>query len=677
MGRAVILENLGEGKYRVEYRLNSELIEQRLEDIARALVRNSQAQAAQQVALLQAGSALGALDDQLRGLLSSEFTEAQKADLSRSIVAAQQAKRIEILGIQTEIENLRGEQLALESRQTDLERAKAKTRRIRELWSADYSPNLEAGPVEIGTIEVPGEPRETLLYPLNNTVRPWDIQTEGDLTPVIAQSPMAWLYNTCVFPGWQKYMPTYRFARVLEILSGTTMAIELIEPLRSSMDNQSIMPTNWDRSQPRYGEVTTRYLDCHAEAFTVGDEVVVQYEGQIADKPLVIGFRSHPQPCAAISFYTADGDRMRISEGQWQHSRQSGAQFGNMHWDNDKLAVSWHGWRKRYFPTQQFGSFPTEFLDSPLSANVYHRGQDYGPAPGLVVGAGIQSGYLLAVVVGTTTISLHTKRLDAPASSWSAAIATTLRFSTVNSSGDEMWFFNRSGTEATCSRFLARLSLSVQIIDDVIFGQFLPIEPAGPIDLGPDSTRHQRATDYVGDSLMRIDEIITGNLESSTRRYVCEAIGMDLLHSVTSRVLVGSTEIRQQTGRMVDYLDIRGGAGKIVALMADSNLTSVVSQTPSVTGTMHYFLILGQEVQEMGIRTINMNEGNSVDPTLAASYQTVEQGINFLWQHDTISDGGNGAIASLFDIGMTRTIPTPPLLFMGGDLDRYVRLGMG
>lgn len=683
MGRAVILENLGEGLYRVEYRHNSELIERRIEALERRLVQNAQEQAAQQTQRVQAFAVLTGLDNDLRFVLNTTtLTEEQKAAQAKPIVEKQRQQRLIILGIDNQITALKAQQSAIETRIVEYKRVK--TEFIKQMWSADYSPDLDAGIImEIGTIEVPGEARETVLYPASNQYRPWNPRVEGDMVPVIAQSPWAWFYNTCVFPGWQKYLPTFRFARVREILSGESMEIELIEPLRSSMDNQSIVPTNRDRSLPTYDKVSVRYLDCHAEAFTAGDEVVVQYEEQIADRPLVIGFRSHPQPCAAIQFYTALGDRMRLVGDTWQHARQPGARFGNMHWDNGKVAVSWHGWRKRYFPTPRVGEFPSEFLDDNLSTSVYHKGVDYGPAPGRVVGAGVQGDTLLAVVIGpdgpVSTISLHHKSLKVPLSDWSGPVAVADRFSTINSDGTEMWFFNHSGTAATCSRFLARLSLSVQIVGATISGQFLPIEPAGPTELGPDTLSHPRATDYVGDTLVQINEIIVGtNLSPlSTRRYICETVGLDILHSNATRVTAGFTETRVQTGRMVDYLNVSGGLNKIVALVADASLISFSGPSPFINGTMAYSLLLGSTERPIEIRSIGVGEGNTVDPTLASFYLTVEQGFSYLWQHDTISDGERGALASLSDVGLTAALPIPPLLFMGGDVGRYVRLGMG
>jgi hypothetical protein len=128
---------------------------------------------------------------------------------------------------------------------------------------------------------------------------------------------MAWLYNTCLVTGWQKYRPTYRFAKVLAILNADRMQVELIDPLTSTYGEVDITPTNADQTTPLYTDVVCDYLDCNTAAFTVGDEVVVQYEAQSPEKPKVIGFRHHPRPCAGVRFYTPH-ERLTIPSETWQ-----------------------------------------------------------------------------------------------------------------------------------------------------------------------------------------------------------------------------------------------------------------------------------------------------------------------------------------------------------------------
>lgn len=406
MARAVITENLGEGKYKVELRQNTAAIQARIEQIEQHLAQLETRKAELEAELAQAQDLLTSLNGQLSViLLNPSLTPREKQKQAAVVVKRQQDQRIEILKIQNQIKLVEADRLSLLSKHTDLQRYQ--TEDIRELWSADYSPNLGIADQEVGTIEVPGEQQEILLYPSKDQFRPWTPDVDGEMTPVIAQTPMEWLYNTCVVTGWQKYRPTYRFARVEEILNEDRMRVALIEPFKSTYGDVDVKPLNPDQSSVSYADVPCDYLDCNTAAFTVGDEVVVQYEAQNPDKPKVVGFRHDPQPCGAFNFYTEASDRLRPSrDGEaWVHSLVENPQFGNAYWVGAKAGTSWAGISARMFRSLQTPEFP--------AALIFHKGFAF-VAPGVVHGAAVRDKFFLAVCAASVGEELRTSFYTAP-----------------------------------------------------------------------------------------------------------------------------------------------------------------------------------------------------------------------------------------------------------------------
>lgn len=153
-------------------------------------------------------------------------------------------------------------------------------------WCADMTTGLTG---EVGTIEVPGERGEVNIQPGYNGNAAYDIDRDGQLQPAIAGNPFNVLYNWCLLPAWQKWMPTYRYGTISN-LSGDTCTVTLDDANSSQQD------LDINRSSV-FNDVVIEYMGCNGSAFSDGDEVLVEFVDQDPDNPKVIGFKESPRVC--------------------------------------------------------------------------------------------------------------------------------------------------------------------------------------------------------------------------------------------------------------------------------------------------------------------------------------------------------------------------------------------
>lgn len=658
MGKAIITENLQEGKYKIEYRYNATAIEARLEKIDVEIAAGEQTRVETQVKLDAALIHMRTLNDLLNGVLSSTtLTAAEKEKQSREIVTQQQAHRLVIVGLQGTLAAVAATRTSLQLEYLRLD--KVPRTRNRTVWSADYSPDLGIATNgdwnQIGTIEVPGEEQEVLLYPAKNLFRAWTPAIDGDMTPVAAQSPMAWFYNTCVVTGWQKYRPTYRFAKVLEILTATRMKVELIPPLKSTYGDVDITPTLADLTLPSYAEVECDYLDCHTQAFSIGDEVVVQYMAQNADQPKVIGFRHNPKPCSQITFYTP-WDALRVrggTEAEWTNTKQQGQRYGNAYWVGDGGACSWQGWKTRYRPHVEDGDY-TRFI--------YTKGREY-EAPGIVLGGCLVKEQILAVCQIAEGEAYYHVLFRTPHANVGTAWQQVGRTQML-SADYQPWHFSQSGLRAATVQYTTVgddppvsatqvVSLTYTVDGTVSFATASPVLSTQVVtpDVGTVTTTFQVALDYVGETLVTLDTIddmrtvpftdysAFGVETTVVTKLRCSAVGLTLTTlQRTSRYtgfFVGiGTAIREimlidiATPDGLEHLNVTGGAGRTIAVLRKitlaSNFESVFTETESsgadiITLTQELRIQVGLSIVPVETRgeaaTFSASTGSGVSQT--------------------------------------------------------------
>lgn len=443
--------------------------------------------------------------------------------------------------------------------------------KLLNVWCADYSLEIEEAK-EVGTIEVPGEytkkgeKGEILIRPGFQPARlAWNNARDGFVTPSQALTAAGVYYNLAMLPGWQTFRPTYRFAKVRKINEDGTLDILLsIDDVshRSSqqdliIDPKSLPGPNNPTKEPNpvdYTKVPVQYMDCDAGAFEVDDEVLVEYEGQKAEKPKVIGFRKDPRECGPVRFYTPR-EELRVPRNAWARIEMTGQVYGNCYWSGRAGALSWWG-----PPTRFVSGVAQGVMDLGLSTEIYRRGKLLAVAPGLVLGAALcldpgpqGDRWLIVVCGGVSNLgeSFYAKNLDIPRSNW------VLLHDEIYSSPDNYkfdtffvsrpWYFSNAGTQGVSVKPIGEkpngadiqtrmVHFVVEFLNGRPFGKmtFLPMRhPTGgwsyptPTDtlgglgqLGINGEYHERNSgegrkfdvyaDFVGETLVTFDEISSG-----------------------------------------------------------------------------------------------------------------------------------------------------------------------
>jgi hypothetical protein len=157
----------------------------------------------------------------------------------------------------------------------------------RDAWCADLTEDAAPGSYA-ATVDIPGESSLALLAP---GCRVW-APADGVMTAREIMSPEQAFLNAAILPGWQKFKPTYRWGTITGInYENDTADVSLAAAVSSARRlgvNQAVSLAG----------VPVTYMDCNAQAFEVGDRVVVQFVGQDWASPRVIGFLDNPKPCA-------------------------------------------------------------------------------------------------------------------------------------------------------------------------------------------------------------------------------------------------------------------------------------------------------------------------------------------------------------------------------------------
>lgn len=158
-------------------------------------------------------------------------------------------------------------------------------------WCADYNEQLagEVGLIESGLVAGP----QFIIKPggVDGDQAGYSAASDGQLTPIWAQSAAAAFLNYARLPGQAKWRPRYRLASIASIASETDSCDLILDSATSSHQRLNI------NQAASLSNVPILYMGCNAEAFTVGDHVVVEFIEQDWDQPRVIGFVDHPQPC--------------------------------------------------------------------------------------------------------------------------------------------------------------------------------------------------------------------------------------------------------------------------------------------------------------------------------------------------------------------------------------------
>ena len=113
----------------------------------------------------------------------------------------------------------------------------------------------------------------------------------GMLYPFFSLGTADGLRNFIAYPAIQKWAPTYRYGSISSIDYENNTCTVALETLTSSILDIAINQTN------NLTDVPIEYMFCDAGAFEGGDSVVVQFIDHDWAQPKVIGFKREPKPC--------------------------------------------------------------------------------------------------------------------------------------------------------------------------------------------------------------------------------------------------------------------------------------------------------------------------------------------------------------------------------------------
>jgi predicted transglutaminase-like cysteine proteinase len=121
-----------------------------------------------------------------------------------------------------------------------------------DMHCADFTEGLTG---DVGTIEVPGEDQFFNIQPGHDNNAVYSGERDGQLWPAVAGSGDWSFFNQCILPGWQKWMPTYRYAQIVDLAPGSnTCRIEIL-PFSSSQQSLDI-----NQGEKSFGSGETNYL---------------------------------------------------------------------------------------------------------------------------------------------------------------------------------------------------------------------------------------------------------------------------------------------------------------------------------------------------------------------------------------------------------------------------------
>lgn len=181
-------------------------------------------------------------------------------------------------------------------------------------WCADLTEDLtgEVGLIEIGREQANG----VNIQPGYNANAVYDGDRDGQLVPLMAQTPAATFYNLAMLPGAQKWKPTYLYGVISNIDTATDTADVTLDHVNSSQQSLGIVQAY------ALTNVPIAYMECNSAAFEEGDRVIVRFKENDFKQPEVIGFEDEPRPCDCLWTEEWNGP---IVTTKWAWTEESGA----------------------------------------------------------------------------------------------------------------------------------------------------------------------------------------------------------------------------------------------------------------------------------------------------------------------------------------------------------------
>jgi hypothetical protein len=223
-------------------------------------------------------------------------------------IAALSAWRTERLILDNAVKLLTSQWTSAKTRLFYLQNVTSEMTIVRDAWCTDYTTDLEIGD-EVATCEVPNEPQNVIIAAGGRAQE----ERDGKLLHRYVHTPEQLFFNVATLPGWQKWKPMYRVGTITSIsYEDDTASVDLDEARSSATgkgsDGSPTTGNDWggppgdDKGLPvnqdmPLDQIPVVYMECNADAFEVGDRVLVEFVDQEWEGARVIGFESHPVEC--------------------------------------------------------------------------------------------------------------------------------------------------------------------------------------------------------------------------------------------------------------------------------------------------------------------------------------------------------------------------------------------
>ena len=157
----------------------------------------------------------------------------------------------------------------------------------RVVWCADCNQTLQEGD-SVGTIEIPYTDDSIMIKPMGTDIdgSDYDAEIDGILTHTAALTSAQAFHSYAVFPGWQRWKPTYRLGKILQ-KTGRDNATILLDA------ESAVQSLEIDNARYIYN-VPLTLKGQKSGPYEIGDRVVVKFEDQNHEFPKVVGFEEDP-----------------------------------------------------------------------------------------------------------------------------------------------------------------------------------------------------------------------------------------------------------------------------------------------------------------------------------------------------------------------------------------------
>lgn len=338
MGKATIKAAKGDGLYSVDIIYDTTAFAAR-----KAMLEQRIAAAVAELVSLESRKITAALDENTAAV-QLDFAISEK-DLKLVEEAAQQWREelAMLQSIEAAIKSTKARKLEATVALQTLLKTPPDPRTV-DAWCVDCSDDLTG---DVGTIEIAGEEEKGVVIVPGFESAVYDATRDGLLRKREHCGPAEVFLAGAMLPGWQKWNDTYR--------NGTITAMSS-DNCTVALDGQTSTHQGLNINLVAVVTAAFTYMDCHADAFEVGDRVIVRLQqGQDWLAADVIGFESNPKACpGGITHISQAGVRSAwekkadvliektIRDAKW-------LAHGNHYWyGSDGTVLSWFGPNGRY-----------------------------------------------------------------------------------------------------------------------------------------------------------------------------------------------------------------------------------------------------------------------------------------------------------------------------------------